>query len=160
MGMQLYVHTCVHVIVCVLQNKSLLLDFLSSFVGDAPYMSLCNRCSLKSPEMNFTKNNSSTSPSHTLPTPLRPPPIASWSGGDQAGDPVTETFPDPLLCSLHHTHATPQPDIPVLSQRAGGCRAREQEAPPLGQLFQTHSPPWAPHSLIQGSFVVLTSWNS
>lgn len=37
---------------------------------------------------------------------------------------------------------------------------RDRRAPPLGQLFQSPSPPWASHSLIQGSFVVLTSWNS
>lgn len=125
--------------------------------------------------LNITGSNSSTSPSHTLP-PLSPPThpiLSSFGQGDLAGDPcvipptlrrqkhyLIPFYLPPFAHTHTYTHTTPQPDIPVLSQLASGCRAREQEAPPLGQLFQTPLPPWAPHSLIQGSFVVLTSWNS
>lgn len=105
--------------------------------------------------------------SHTAPHLSSP-----WSGGPgwwifchPSCFKKTETFPESFLSSLpthteRDTSKPPQPGIPVLSQWASGCRAREQEAPRLSQLFQTPLLPWAPHSLIQGSFVVLTSWNS
>lgn len=117
-------------------------------------------------------------PRHTSSPVSTHPVLQLWSGGPgwwslchPSHMEKTETFPGLFypnsLLSLSHAHTqtpththTHQLDIPVLSQLASGCRARKQEAPPLGQLFQTPSLPWAPHSLIQGSFVVLTSWNS
>lgn len=102
-------------------------------------------------------HSSSPSPRHTLPPLCALIPLQLVRGTWLA----IPVIPSPLNPPTH-TQNTPQPDILVLSQLASGCRAKEHkhEAPPLGQLLQTPSLPWASHSLIQGSFVVLTSWNS
>lgn len=174
MEMQLSVHMCAWSRVCVwvcfemhtIQSK--ISTLFSRFPAPQFLLShCCNRRSLKwtwtsltsIPQPHPGRHASSSIP--VLGPGRRDPPMSSILYPEK-----TETFLRPTQTHTQlPTPPHPRPHTParhpcLVPASYSGCRAREQEAPRLSQLFQTPSLPWAPHSLIQGSFVVLTSWNS
>lgn len=140
-------------------------SLLSSYLIMHPacHLAMLQHCSLQSQSLKWTFAITNPRPNPTQPSSLPIPPLPAL---------LKVTWPVITVSSVlfrkykrnEHTHTHTHSPAPLWHPclvPASGCRAREQEAPRQSQLFQAPLlPPWAPHSLIQGSFVVLTSWNS